>query len=270
VSARRVATGLGAAAIALFCLAPFAWLVLASVRPEAELARLAPPAHPTLARYRAVFASQPFARVLANSLVAAGGTTVTSIALGAPAAFALAKLRVPGERLVLGAALAVSMFPPIATVSPLYLLLRRLGLLDSVVGLVVPYSVFGLPLTIWVLTGFFRALPDELYRAARVDGCTPVGALGRVMLPLVAPGLATTAILAFIAAYSELLYALTFLSSPEKRTVPVAIALFAGEHEEPWGEIAAAAAVTTLPLVAVAVLFQRRIVAGLTAGAVKG
>jgi multiple sugar transport system permease protein len=268
VSDRR---GLGASlAVALFCLAPVLWLALASVRPEAEIGRLDLPRHATLASYRAVLAGTPLARVLGNSLLAAGATTLTSIALGAPAAFALAKLRVPGARLVLGATLAVSMFPPIATVSPLYLVLRRLGLLDSVIGLVVPYSVFGLPLTIWVLTGVFRALPDELYRAARVDGRTPFGAFARVLLPLAAPGLATTAILAFVAAWGELLYALTFLVSPEKRTVPVAIALFTGEHEQPWGEIAAASVLTTLPLVAIAVVFQRRIVAGLTAGAVKG
>jgi multiple sugar transport system permease protein len=161
------------------------------------------------------------------------------------------------------------MFPPIATVSPLYLILRATGLRDTLVGLVPPYATFALPLTLWILTSFFRQLPDELYRAARVDGCTPLGAFWRVLLPLAAPGLATTAILVFIFAWNEFLYALTFLSSPEKRTVPVAISLFASEHKEPWGEIAAASVIATMPLVVMTVLFQRRIVSGLTAGAVK-
>ena len=162
------------------------------------------------------------------------------------------------------------MFPPIATVSPLYLILRACGLRDTPLGLVLPYTTFALPLALWVLTGFFREIPDELYRAARVDGCTPFQAFRKVMLPLAAPGLATTAILVFIFSWNEFLYALTFTSSPEHRTVPVAISLFAGEHKEPWGEIAAASVIATLPLVILTLVFQRRIVAGLTQGAVKG
>jgi multiple sugar transport system permease protein len=162
------------------------------------------------------------------------------------------------------------MFPPIATVSPIYLALRDVGLLDTTAGLVIPHTTFALPLSLWILTGFFREIPDELYRAARVDGCSPFRAFRKVMLPLAMPGLATTAILVFISSWNEFLYALTFTSSPERRTVPVAISLFAGEHAEPWGEIAAASVIATLPLVAFTLAFQRRIVAGLTGGAVKG
>jgi multiple sugar transport system permease protein len=161
------------------------------------------------------------------------------------------------------------MFPPIATVGPLYLVLRSVGLRDSLAGLVLPYTTFALPLTLWLLTSFFQELPDELYRAARVDGCTPWQAFLRIFLPLSWPALATSAILVFIFSWNELLYALTLLSTPAKRTIPVAIALFAGEHVEPWGQIAAASVVATLPLAILTLLFQRRIVSGLTAGAVK-
>ena len=172
--------------------------------------------------------------------------------------------------LLASGALAISMFPPIATVSPLYLALRAVGLRDSLAGLVLPYATFALPLTLWLLTSFFRDLPDELYRAALVDGCTPWQAFVHVYLPLSWPALATCAILVFIFSWNELLYALSFISTPSKRTIPVAIALFAGEHVEPWGQIAAASVVATLPLAVLTFVFQRRIVAGLTAGAVKG
>jgi len=145
-----------------------------------------------------------------------------------------------------------------------------MAVLTVLAGLVLPYSTFALPLTLWLLTSFFRDVPDEIYRAALADGCTPWQAFVRVYLPLSWPALATSAILVFIFSWNELLYALSFISTPEKRTIPVAIALFAGEHVEPWGQIAAASVVATLPLVALTVLFQRRIVAGLTAGAVKG
>ena len=253
----------------LFFLGPFVWQVLTSLRPEGTLAGALIPPSLTLESYAAVFREHDLARVVANSLLVAALTTAFCLVVGASAAFALAKLSFRGRTLLLAAALAVSMFPPIATASPLYLMLRSAGLLDTRVGLVAPYTTFALPLTLWVLTSFFRQIPDELYRAARVDGCTPFGAFRKVLLPLAAPGVATTAILVFIFSWNEFLYALTFLSSPGKRTIPVAIALFAGDHAEPWARIAAASVVATLPLVLLTVLFQRRIVSGLTAGAVK-
>lgn len=251
-----------------FFLGPFLWQVLTSLWPEGELTRPFPSSL-TLQNYVGVFEGRPFARVVLNSFFVAGVTTLFCLLLGSAAAFALAKLTFPGRNLLLGFALAISMFPPIATVSPLYLFLRAVGLRDQLIGLVVPYTTFALPLTLWILTSFFRQIPDELYRAARVDGCTPFMAFRKVLLPLAAPGLGTTAILVFIFSWNEFLYALTFISTPERRTIPVAISLFASDFREPWGEIAAASVIATLPLVVLTVLFQRRIVSGLTAGAVK-
>lgn len=272
--ARRAARTLGLAAcvvvVATFFLGPALWQALTSLRPESELASASLPSHLSFDSYAAAFRGRPFGRVLVNSAIVAATTTAACIIVASPAAFALAKLRLRGTTALLSAALAVSMFPPIATVSPLYLMLRRVRLLDNPLGLVLPQATFALPLALWVLTGAFRDIPEELYRAARVDGCTALSAFRRVMLPLAMPGLATTAILVFVFSWNEFLYALTFTASPERLTVPVAISLFAAEHAEPWGEIAAASVVAALPLVLLAVIFQRRVVAGLTRGAVKG
>ena len=166
--------------------------------------------------------------------------------------------------------LATSMFPPIATVSPLYIVINALGLRDTLIALVVVYASFALPLAVWVLTNFMRQVPDELYAAARVDGASPLQAFYRVMLPLAAPGLVATGLLVFILSWNEFLYALTFTATTRSRTIPVGIALFPGLHEIPWGEIAAASLIVILPIVILVLLFQRRIVEGLTAGAVKG
>jgi multiple sugar transport system permease protein len=250
-------------------LGPVGWQLLTSIWPGGELTR-AWPSHLTLDHYVAVLARGDFTAALGNSVLVATATTLLSLALAAPAAFAVATLRVRGRSLLLGAALAVSMFPPIATVSPLYLALRSVGLLDRLPALVLPYATFSLPLALWLLSTTFRELPGELYEAARMDGCSSWQAFRRVLLPLAAPGLGTAAVVVFVTAWNELLYALTFVSSPEHRTVPVALALLAGEHRDPWAEIAAASVVATLPLVAVVVALQRRVVAGLTAGAVKG
>jgi multiple sugar transport system permease protein len=241
-----------------------------SLVPEGELERVALPSTLTLEHYTSAIHGRPFAHIVRNSLLVASTVTFFALALATPAAFAIAKLRVRGKSVLLGTALAISMFPPIATVSPLYLALRKIGLLDSLFGLTIPYTTFALPLALWILTGFFEDIPDELYLAARIDGCSLLTAFRKVLLPLAMPGIATAAILTFIFAYNEFLYALTFLSSPDKRTIPVAISLFAGEHTEPWGEIAAASILATLPLVVVAIVFQRKIVDALTVGGVKG
>ena len=259
---KRAANGLAAIAVALLCLAPFAWQIFSSF--QTELGR------PSLRNYVAAFQGRPFGQIILNSLVVAAATAACCIAIGASAAFAIAKLELKGRSALLGASLACSMFPPIATVSPLFLLLRRLGLQDELAGLILPYTTFALPLTIWVLTSFFREIPDELYSAARVDGCTPFRAFRLIFLPLAGPGIATTAIMVFIFAWNEFIYALTFISSPEKRTIPVAISLFATGQTEPWHEIFAASTIVSIPLLIVTILFQRRIVSGLTAGAVKG
>lgn len=259
-------------AVVLFSTCPLLWQFVTSVKPDAELTRIPPvlPDRPTLVHYAAVLREPLFLRVIANSAVVSACTTLLSLALGALAAFALAKLQVRRRAAVLALILSVSLFPPIATVSPLYLIIRAAGLRDTWTALIVTYTSFSLPLSIWILTSFFRSVPDELYYAARVDGCSPAQAFLKVLLPLAAPGIFTTAVLVFICSWNEFLYALTFTATASSRTIPVAIALFPGLHEVPWGDIAAASVIVTLPLVALVLAFQRRIVEGLTAGAVKG
>jgi multiple sugar transport system permease protein len=264
--AARIGAGVGFLA---FFLGPFVWQALTSLWPEAELGR-AWPSKLTAANYAAALTERDFARALPNSFLVAAATTTLALCIAAPAAFAVAKLPFRGRRLLLGAALAVAMFPPIATVSPLYVTLRAVGLLDRLGGLVVPDTAFALPLALWLLTTTFRDIPDALYRAAEADGCTPFQAFRWVLLPLALPGLATAGILVFVFSWNEFLFALTFIATPSRRTVPVAIALFSSEHLEPWGEIAAASILASLPIAVVTFAFQRRIVSGLTAGAVKG
>ena len=258
--------------LALYCLAPFLWQVVTSLKPAAELTSLPPllPTRVSFEHYAAIFTGHPLMRLIANSAIVAAGTTALALVVGALAAYAAAVLRVRGRAGILGVVLAVSMFPPIATVSPLFLLLNALGLRDTLAALILTYSSFSLPLAVWLLASFFDALPRELYIAARVDGCSAFGALWRVILPLAAPGLAAAALLVFIFAWNEFLFALSFTATEASRTLPVGIALFPGLHEVPYGEIAAASVVATLPVVALAFAFQRRIVEGLTTGAVKG
>lgn len=255
-----------------FCLFPITWQLLTALKPTAELMMLPPllPTSLTLDHFATVFAERPFARILLNSAVVAGGTTLLCLVIGAPAAFALAKLRVPARQPILLGILSVSMFPPIAVVGALFLLLRLLHLRDTLWALIVSDTTFALPLTVWVLTSFFRDIPDDLLRAARVDGCTAFQALVHVFLPVVTPGLVTAALLAFVFTWNEFLFALTFTATEAARTAPVEIALFPGLHEVPWGEIAAAAMIVTLPILMIVIAVQRRIVAGLTGGAVKG
>ncbi len=257
--------------VVLWSVAPFVWQVITSFKPSAELATLPPllPASPTLDNYISVFSDRPFGRIILNSLVVASLTTTLSILVGSLAAFGLAVLRPRGGYLFLGFVLTVSMFPPISTVSPLYIIIRELGLRDTVLALTITYTTFSLPLTIWILTNFFRSIPRELYLSARVDGCTSFQIFYRIFLPVAAPGLFATAILVFIFAWNEFLFALTFTSTVRARTVPVEIALFPGVHEMPWAEIAAASVIVTVPVVLLVFLFQRRIIEGLTAGAVK-
>ena len=261
---------LGVAVVLCFCLAPLVGQIVTSLRPlHASLGGATPPRW-SLDNYRGALLGRSLVRSLVNSFVVAGTTTLLCLVLGSLASFAMAKVRQRGQRWLLGGALAISMFPPIATASPLYLVIRELGLRDTLGALVLSYTTFALPLTLFILTRFFRDIPEPIYDAARVDGCTPLQAWWRIGLPLAAPGLASTAILVFIFAYNEFLYALTFTSSPEKRTVPVAVSLLASGHAEPWGEIAAFSTVAVVPVLAAALLFQRHVVSGLTRGAVKG
>jgi ABC-type glycerol-3-phosphate transport system permease component len=251
---------------------PFYWAVVASFTPEATLFRQ-PSLWPRtfiLDHYRALFAGRAFWLPIRNSLIVAGTTTLLCVTLGALCAYALARLHFRGRRVVLGFILAVTMFPQISIVSPLYMLLRALRLIDTYPGLILPYVTFAMPLAVWLLVGFFRQLPRDLEQAALVDGATRWQAFRTILLPLSVPGLATTAILTFIYCWNEFLFALSFTLGPERQTVPVAIALFRGQYQVPWGEILAGAIVATAPVALVVLAFQRRIVQGLTAGAVKG
>lgn len=265
----------GAAAIGALIVAtafPFYWAVVSSLTPEARLyeAPSLGPSTLTLDHYRVLFAERDFWVPIRNSLVVAGSTTAFCIAVGSLCAYALARLRFRGKAPLLGLILAVSVFPQISVVSPLYLLLRRLHLINTYPGLILPYLTFAMPLTVWLLVGFLRQLPAELEEAAMVDGASRLRALWEVILPLALPGLATTAILSFVYSWNEFLFALSFTIGPERQTVPVAIALFRGQYQVPWGQILAAAIVATAPVALLVLAFQRRIVQGLTAGAVKG
>lgn len=258
--------------LVFWCLGPFAWQILTSMKTDNQLTQLPPlfPETPTLEHYRAVFSDMSFLRIIGNSVIVAFCSTVFSIIIGSLAAFGLAKLRVAGKSLIMLFVLSASMFPPIATVSPLYLIIRALGLRDTWWALIITYTSFTLPLSIWILTNFFQQVPDEIYRASRIDGCSPLQSFVKVMLPLATPGIVTSGILVFIFAWNEFLFALTFTATTASRTIPVAIALFEGVHELPWGDIAAASIVVTIPLIVLVFVFQRRIIEGLTAGAVKG
>jgi ABC-type glycerol-3-phosphate transport system permease component len=223
-----------------------------------------------LDHYRALFGGRDFWTPIRNSLIVASATTVVSILFGALCAYALARIRFRGKAPALAFVLAVSMFPQISIVSPLYLLLRELHLLNTYTGLVLPYLTFAMPLAIWLLVGFFRQLPAELEEAGLMDGAGRLRTLWEIILPLSGPGLATTAILTFLYSWNEFLFALSFTLGPERYTVPVAITLFRGQYQVPWGQILAAAVVATAPVAAIVLVAQRRIIAGLTSGAVKG
>lgn len=251
---------------------PLYWAAAASITPEQDLfdgASLVPSA-PMADHYRALFDGRDFLTPIINSLVVAAATTVLAVTIGAACAYALARLRFRGKTPLLAGVLAVSMFPQIAIVSPLYLLLRALGLLNTYPGLVLPYLTFAMPLAIWMLVGFFRQLPRDLEEAGLMDGASRLRVLTGIILPVSWPALATTAILTFLYCWNEFLFALSFTLGPERHTVPVAITLFRGQYQVPWGEVMAAAIVATIPAAALVLAAQRRIVAGLTSGAVKG
>lgn len=250
---------------------PLGWTLIASLTPERQLFESGGiPSALVLDHYRALFTARDFWTPIRNSIIVAGTTTALCVTMGTACAYALVRLQFRGKALALALVLAVSMFPQVSIVSPLYLMLRELRLLDTYPGLVLPYLTFAMPLTIWMLAGFFRQLPEELEEAAFMDGASRVQTLRTIVLPLAAPGLATTAILTFLYCWNEFLFALSFALGPHSYTVPVAIALFRGQYQVPWGEILAAAVIATVPVVVIVLIAQRRIVAGLTAGAVKG
>jgi multiple sugar transport system permease protein len=258
--------------VALFCLGPVIWQMITSIKPNAALVHLPPilPEQATLDHYRAVFQKSALGREMLNSFVVAAVSTALAIGLGGLCAFALARLPLKGKNALLATCLGIAMFPPIATISSVYLLIRAFELRDTLLALVLIHTTYALPLSVWVLTSFLRQIPLELYWAARVDGCTPLRALFSVVLPPALPGVAVAALLVFIYSWNEFMFSLTLTATDRARTAPVGIALFPGLHEVPWGDMAAATIVVTAPVVVLAVLFQRQIVAGLTVGSVKG
>jgi multiple sugar transport system permease protein len=264
---------LAVALIVVFCLAPFYWLVNISLKsgPDLSGSAVVPP-HPTLDNYQAIFQNDDFVHALFNSAVVSLSTTVLALIVGSFCAYALARLRFKGKFLLLAAFLSITTFPPIAIAAPLFKLWTDIHFFNTLYGLIIPYLTFALPLAIYILVSFFREIPKDLEEAALVDGATRFQAFRKIVIPLAAPGLATAGILTFIFAWNEFLLAVTLTSTPKARTVPVAIAFFTGatEHEEPLGTIAAASVVISIPLIFLVLFFQKRIVAGLTAGAVKG
>lgn len=269
----RIGFWLLVVAIGLFAIFPFYYAIVSSFRSGAELFSIAYwPSRFDLSNYFAVFERQPFGRNILNSIIVAGSVVAVSLGLGITAAYAFGRIAFRGRALLLMTILAVSMFPQVAVLSGMFELIRSLGLYNTLPGLILANLMLTLPFTIWVLTTFMRELPKEIEEAAFVDGATPWIVVRRVFLPLMAPAAVTTGLLAFIVSWNEFLFALTFTLTNERRTVPPAIALITGStaYELPWGTIMAASVIVTLPIVALVLVFQRKIVAGLTAGAVKG
>ncbi|MCB1883550.1 MAG: carbohydrate ABC transporter permease [Geminicoccaceae bacterium] len=262
------------AAITLFALFPFYYAVITSLKSGQEIFDVTYLPHAfSLTNYTGLFSgSQTFPRNILNSVIVSFTVVALSLFLAVTAAYALARIRFRGRPLLLFTILSVSMFPQIAVLAGLYEMVRVFNLYNSLLSLILAYMIFTLPFTVWVLTTFMRELPIELEEAAIVDGATPFQIIFKVFMPLLWPALVTTGLLAFIAAWNEFLFALTFVSNNNQRTIPVAIALLSGstEREIPWGNIMAASVIVTIPLIILVLVFQRRIVSGLTAGAVKG
>jgi multiple sugar transport system permease protein len=269
----RLFWGTGSAVVVIYALAPVAWIVSLSLKRSADLSdHRFLPSIVSLEHYEAVFRDPQFSAALWNSIGIAGISTLAAVLLGMFAAYAIVRLEFPGRGLVLVAALSIAMFPTVSLIGPLFNMWRTLGLYDTWAGLILPYMSFTLPLAIWTLSAFFREIPWDLDKAARVDGATPLQTFVYVIAPLAAPGVITAAILVFMFAWNDFLFAISLTSTNNARTVPAAIAFFTGSSrfQQPTGSIAAASVVVTVPIILVVLLFQRRIVAGLTSGAVKG
>ncbi len=252
---------------------PLVWIFKMSIITKAELFESPPtilPNTPTGASYGTIFADPSFQKALINSTIIAGVTTVICLFFGAIAAYAIARLRFRFKSIVMTLILAISFFPAVAIIAPLFIQFRRIGIIDTYLAAIVPDVVFALPLTIWILVAFFKELPFDLEEAAKIDGATTIQAFRMVIVPLAAPGVFTTAILTFIFAWNEFLFANTFLFDDSTQPVTVVIPNFATVYTVDYGAQAAAAVVVTVPLVIMVLIFQRRIVSGLTAGAVKG
>ena len=251
---------------------PFLWQFLTSIKPMSEISAIPAkwiPSEINIQYYFNVFEKHPFGRYLMNSFIVAVCTTVLGLLVGASAAYALARLRFKGKKILLMAILSISMFPAIATLSPIYLLLKQFNLLNTDPGSIIPYITFALPLAIWLLTNFFSQLPKGFEEAASIDGCSRAGIFFKIMLPLIKPAIFSVALIVFINAWNEYIYALTFMTNDLMRTVPVGIAMFPSNYEMPWGDMAAGSVIVTVPLIILVLIFQKKIIAGLTTGGVK-
>ncbi|MCU1355818.1 MAG: binding-protein-dependent transport system inner rane component [Acidimicrobiales bacterium] len=269
----RIFWGVGIAIVIGYALIPIAWIISLSLKPADEITNgKFFPTHPTGANFTAIRHDPQFPSALRNSLGIALIATVLAVSLATFAAYAIVRLDFPGKALVLSGALAIAMFPPVAIIGPLFNMWRSFHLFDTWPGLIIPYMTFTLPMAIWTLSAFFREIPWDLDKAARVDGATPLQAFRKIIAPLAAPGMFTSAILVFIFAWNDFLFATALTSTDRARTVPAAITFFTGssQFDFPTGQIAAASVVVTVPIVVMVLIFQRRIVAGLTSGAVKG
>jgi len=270
---RRSIVWLAAIVVAVNGFFPAVWILLTSLKTETELI-MSPitylPTAPTLANYQIAFTAQPILRFMWNSLVVAGLSTALCVFVSALAAYALTRLRMPHRNLVMSLLLAVAMFPLISLMVPLFKVMRELGLLNTYPALILPYAVLSLPVCTLVMASFFQDIPPDLEAAAMVDGCSRVGALFRVVIPLSAPGVFTAAILAFVNAWDEFLLALTMMNRVSMRTLSVGITLYQGEFAFPWPLISAALIIALVPICLLIAIFQERVVGGLTAGGVKG
>lgn len=259
--------------VLIYAFVPVVWIVSLSLKDSASLndGKFLP-VSPSWASYQQIFDNPDFTRALINSIGICLIATFVAIVFGTMAAYAIARLDFPGKKAIVAMSLLISMFPQIALVTPLFKIETTLGLFDTWAGLIIPYITFALPLAIYTLSAFFREIPWELEKAAKMDGATPYQAFRQVITPLAMPGVFTTAILVFIGCWNDFLFAISLTSTSASRTVPAAMSYFTGAttFEKPTGPIAAAAVVITIPIVIFVLLFQRRIVAGLTSGAVKG
>ncbi|MCY7274703.1 MAG: carbohydrate ABC transporter permease [Phormidesmis sp. CAN_BIN44] len=273
--ARRLILPISAVLTVIFCLAPILWQLLTSFKVDADIAAIPNvyiPSQYTLDHYQALFERRPFFNYILNSAIVSIASTILALGFGAPAAYALARLKLQGERILLAVILLVTLFPPILLFLGLLEVIRYLHLGNNYLALIIPYTAINLPLTILVMRSFFQQLPKDLEDAARVDGYNTGRMLLEIVLPMTIPALVTTGILTFISAWNEFIFALTFITQEDMKTVPVAGAQLGGASpfEVPYGPIAAATVLGTIPLVLLVLFFQRRIVQGLTAGAVKG
>ncbi|UOZ10023.1 MULTISPECIES: carbohydrate ABC transporter permease [unclassified Amycolatopsis] len=270
---RKLRWGLVDILVLVFALVPVLWVVSLSFKTKDTLTDgYFIPQSWTWQNYADIFQTSEFLLALVNSIGIAIISTVIAVVLGTMAAYAIARLEFPGKQLLVGLSLLIAMFPQVSLVTPLFNIERNLALFDTWPGLILPYITFALPLSIYTLSAFFREIPWELEKAAKMDGATPAQAFRKVIAPLAAPGVFTTAILVFIFCWNDFLFAISLTSTTASRTVPAALSFFTGssQFEDPTGQVSAAAVVITIPIIVFVLFFQRRIVAGLTSGAVKG